>query len=114
MGISGMLVFLDGKFIQLLEGDKTVVLSTYNKIIQDKRHYNITRVLEGASAEPIFKDWSMGFKNIDIAEFEDLTGYRDPAAFFTDDAINNHSHPALIFLKLFYDKNYRDFVNQLR
>ena len=108
-----MLIYLGSKFIQLLEGEKEVVLETYERILNDNRHHNVNKVLEGSSEKPIFKDWCMGFKKLDTDEFEDMTGYRDPTAFFTDDTINNHSHPALIFLKLFYDKNYRDFEKEL-
>lgn len=110
--ISGMLVFLGDRFIQLLEGTKEDVLSTLAKIEQDSRHADVNILLEGSHEERIFKSWSMGFKHIDLTDFEKITGFRDPTDFFADDHINNHSHPALIFLKLFYDKNYRDFIDQ--
>lgn len=110
--ISGMLVFLGDRFIQLLEGTKEDVLNTLAKIEQDSRHADVNILLEGSHEERIFKSWSMGFKQIDLTDFEKITGFRDPTDFFADDHINNHSHPALIFLKLFYDKNYRDFIDQ--
>ena len=108
-----MLVYLQNKFIQLLEGDKERVMQTYQRIVQDSRHHHITKLLEGVVEQPIFNGWSMGFKSLGLHEFEKLTGYRDLSSFFMDDHINNHSHPALIFLKLFYDKNYRDFERDI-
>jgi hypothetical protein len=107
--VSGMLVYLGDKFIQLLEGAEEKVVETYERIVQDDRHSNIRKLLEGYSDKRIFKDWSMGFKMIDEIEFHQMAGFRDPLQFFSGDNINNLSHPALIFLKLFYDKNYRDF-----
>jgi hypothetical protein len=111
--ISGMLVYLGDRFIQLLEGKEEDVQQTFSRIKYDPRHRDLTLLLEGNHEERIFKTWSMGFKSIDYGEFEKLTGFSDPTDFFSDDNINNHSHPALIFLKLFYDKNYRDFTDQL-
>lgn len=99
------------RFVQLLEGEKEAVLNTFNKISLDQRHGELTVLLEGTSEKRIFSNWSMGFKSVDYDEFENITGYSDPAAYFSDDNINNHSHPAVIFLKLFYDKNYRDFTD---
>lgn len=109
--ISGMLVYLGDRFVQLLEGEKEDVLNTFQNIQLDPRHKEISVLLEGTSENRIFSNWSMGFKSVDYEEFENITGFRDPAAYFSDDNINNHSHPAVIFLKLFYDKNYRDFTD---
>lgn len=104
-----MLVLLQDKFIQLLEGDRDDVLSTFAKICDDPRHNHIQILIEGSSDQRIFNDWSMGFKQLSHDELTDFSGFTDPSTFFSDDSINNNSHPALIFLKLFYDKNYRDF-----
>lgn len=111
-GISGMLVYIQNRFIQLIEGEKEHVKATIQKIKQDPRHNDLTILLEGQSESRLFKNWSMGFKHLNEGEFNSLSGFSDPTEFFTDDNINNHSHPALIFLKLFYDKNYRDFIDQ--
>jgi hypothetical protein len=111
LGITGMLVFLRERFIQLLEGEEEKVKQLFKKIISDSRHERVDLILEGNTKERIFKDWSMGFKLIDDQEFTDLTGYESLNQFFSKAKISNHSHPALIFLKLFYDKNYRDFVS---
>jgi hypothetical protein len=103
------LVYLGDQFIQLLEGKEEDVVGTFSKIRSDGRHKNIQLLLEGRQKTRIFKSWNMGFKSLDFSEFEELTGLTDPKSLFLDENINNQSHPALIFLKLFYDKNYRDF-----
>jgi hypothetical protein len=110
--VSGMLVYIVDRFIQLIEGERSVVLDTFNRIRQDPRHEGINTLIEGESETRIFKNWSMGFKTLDTIEFEQMSGFSDPASFFNDDNIKNHSHPAFIFLKLFYDKNYRDFKDR--
>jgi hypothetical protein len=64
-GITGLLLYSDGNFMQILEGEKEAVESTYNKILNDTRHRNIILI----SKEPIkkrnFKEWKMGFSIVD-------------------------------------------------
>ena len=108
-GITGLLIFLKDRFIQLLEGERKNVYFIYDKIKQDPRHEKLIVLLEGVTEERIFKEWSMGFKAMDQKEFEKLSGYTKLEDLFEETPITNKSHPALIFLKLFYEKNYRDF-----
>lgn len=61
--ITGMLLFLDGGFLQVLEGEESVVRQTYARISADPRHWNI-KVLFDRDAPRAFKDWSMGFKHL--------------------------------------------------
>jgi hypothetical protein len=41
LGLTGILIFSKGYFIQLLEGDQTAVRTTYNNIAADARHTNL-------------------------------------------------------------------------
>ena len=41
--------------------------------------------------------------------FEQLSGYRDPDAFFSKQNVTDESPPAVIFLTLFYKKNLIDY-----
>lgn len=109
LGITGILIFLKDRFIQLLEGEKQNVHYMYDKIKQDPRHEKIIVLLEGYLDSRIFKEWSMGFKALNEEEFERLSGYKKLEDLFAEKPVTNESHPALIFLKLFYEKNYRDF-----
>lgn len=68
--ISGILLFRDHIFMQLLEGDKDKVLQTYGKICADKRHYKITTLASQYTDQRIFEIWSMGIHKISQ---EDLT-----------------------------------------
>lgn len=40
-GITGLLLYAEGNFIQILEGEKEVIEATYHKIQKDNRHKNI-------------------------------------------------------------------------
>lgn len=59
--ITGCLIYYNGFFIQILEGDKNNVLSTYEKIITDQRHHNIELLWENNSDKRYFEKWNMGF-----------------------------------------------------
>ncbi|WP_417411057.1 BLUF domain-containing protein [Hoeflea sp.] len=64
-GITGMLLWADGVFIQVLEGEPQMVRSVYRRIQADDRHRNLMLVLEQEADERMFSQWSMGFKQLD-------------------------------------------------
>jgi hypothetical protein len=110
LGVTGMLIYLDGKFIQVLEGRKKDVEFVFEKIANDPTHKQISVILEGELEKRNFEEWKMGFKVLNQKEFENLSGFRNPESFFEVKDIGNKAHPALIFLKLFYDKNNQDLM----
>ncbi|MBT8204740.1 MAG: BLUF domain-containing protein [Eudoraea sp.] len=59
--ITGCLVFNDGYFVQLLEGEKDVVKKRFDMIEVDKRHDTIDILSEGESLERQFEDWTMAY-----------------------------------------------------
>lgn len=61
LGVSGMLVFHEGSFLQILEGEEEVVVALYNKIEEDDRHSNVLMLLRTEIDERSFGDWKMGF-----------------------------------------------------
>jgi hypothetical protein len=108
-GITGMLIYLQERFIQVLEGDRSAVKRLYNKIEKDGLHKKVAILLEGESPDRIFNNWSMGFKNLSLKDYQEMSGFQDIDVFFKKENISNESSAALIFLKLFYKKNLVDF-----
>jgi len=75
-GITGMLLYQNGTFMQMIEGEKQVVLDLYDKILKDDRHTGVHTVLAGDIEARNFEDWSMGFFNMDKAgEFPQYSDY---------------------------------------
>lgn len=109
--ITGMLLYLNGKFIQVLEGEEEEVMNVFSRIIDDPRHLRVIKIMEGTSPVRIFKNWSMGFKHISYTDFHDLTGYRDIDHFFADDVPKEKGNLLLTFLTLFYKKNITDYAD---
>ena len=60
-GVTGMLIFGAGNFIQALEGDKAAVLAIFESIARDARHYGVIRMIEFEDELRDFPDWSMAY-----------------------------------------------------
>jgi hypothetical protein len=63
LGITGLLLYIDGGFLQVLEGEERGLREIYARICADKRHWN-TRLLLDREAPRAFGQWSMGFEHL--------------------------------------------------
>jgi hypothetical protein len=77
LNITGMLLFANGSFIQVLEGEEQAVRLLYEKIAKDPRHSHITLIDDSEIDHPVFSSWSMGYKNLDMERPNALHGYTD-------------------------------------
>ena len=75
LSISGMLLYKDGNFMQVLEGEEEAVRTLYAKIGRDPRHRGLLTLLQGGLAERQFPDWSMGFRYLSAADVLAMPGY---------------------------------------
>ncbi len=66
--ITGILLCKDGSVLQVLEGDKDIVMALFDKIAQDRRATNPLILTQRTSAEREFPNWSMGYRNADETE----------------------------------------------
>jgi len=62
MGITGLLLFLDGGFLQILEGEERAVRELYTRVAGDPRHHNAHLMLDREIPCRAFPGWSMGFE----------------------------------------------------
>jgi len=60
-GVTGVLVYRQREFLQLLEGEADEVLGLYSRIEDDQRHQQIHKLWDGPIAERSFGNWSMAF-----------------------------------------------------
>lgn len=70
--LTGMLLYKNGAFLQLLEGPIGELEALYARIEKDPRHRSVSIILCG-EAERQFENWSMAFEN--------LTNWRSPRIF---------------------------------
>jgi len=76
--LTGMLLYGEGTFIQVLEGDEHTLDKTYEIIKADYRHKNIIKMADGIINQPNFPEWSMGFKSASAKELAEVGGFTDP------------------------------------
>jgi hypothetical protein len=74
-GVTGMLLYKDGNFMQVLEGARDAVLAVKARIETDPRHRGILVLLSGDSPQRQFGSWSMAFRDLHGAEGLGLAGY---------------------------------------
>lgn len=77
LGVTGILLYHDGSFIQALEGERQTVLDLYEKIMADPRHASGMLLYRGEVQERCFADWSMGFQRLRAGEVRSIPGLSD-------------------------------------
>lgn len=74
--ITGLLLYNDGIFFQVLEGEEQTVNALYASIKQDFRHYDVRQIYAQPLSKRNFANWSMRFFNVSPhlrqAEHDDL------------------------------------------
>ena len=76
-GITGLLLYQSGYFLQALEGDAEVVHELFKKIEKDSRHHTVTKIYDQETDERNFKDWQMVFHLVTGNELEGYDGYSE-------------------------------------
>jgi uncharacterized membrane protein (DUF373 family) len=74
LGVTGMLLYGNKTFIQILEGEEDVVNELIKTIKRDPRHSNFHIVKKKHIEEHEYADWSMGFKRVSGEDFEAVKG----------------------------------------
>ena len=98
-----MLLYSDGNFIQVLEGDQILIDALYNKILMDDRHSGKLKLMEGTLEKRNFPDWSMGFKSLSPEEYLEISGYKSLKNI--ESQISKEEHPIIAFMKSFLKIN---------
>lgn len=76
-GITGLLLYHDGSFMQVLEGEIDAVQTLYHTICGDPRHKTVTRLTAAPLARRNFGEWSMAFVDTQSLLPEDREAYSD-------------------------------------
>ena len=63
-GVTGVLCFSAGIFLQVLEGGRSPVSALYNRIANDPRHHDVVLLSYEEVDERRFAGWSMGRANL--------------------------------------------------
>jgi len=77
LDITGVLLYSRNKFLQVLEGEKDLILELYNKIKLDERHKNVIMISLKGIEQRYFPSWQMGSKNMESQSYEFITNMTD-------------------------------------
>jgi len=86
--ITGLLLIHSGWFVQALEGPAQAVMTTYRRIVEDKRHDSAKLIHAGPASAREFGDWNMCARRFSAADdaildtLERLTPYSGHASLF--------------------------------
>jgi hypothetical protein len=59
--VRGALLFTEGRFVQVLEGEHAAVKDTFDRIVADPRHQDIEVLCSQFTSKARFNYWSMAF-----------------------------------------------------
>ena len=101
LNITGMLLYLDPYFMQILEGDESIIDEKFKKISNDEMHHNVSLIYKKPIKERIFSKWTMGFNKIGIEYFEDAKNLTE---IYKNEAFKKHPKEVIELLKMFKDE----------
>jgi len=79
-GITGALVYVDGVFLQILEGEAATIQQLMAKIATDVRHETIAVLKQGEIAAAMFADWKMAYVSATAAQVARWAGLSEVTA----------------------------------
>ncbi len=100
--VSGILLYSEGIFLQILEGAEDEVDSIFNLIAKDPRHKNLVTLADEPITHREFANWSMGFSSVLISTATGLAGYLKPGNKLN---LGTGESTAAAMLKTFIERN---------
>ena len=103
--VTGLLLYVGNKFMQVLEGAMSDIDDIYSSIQKDERNTGNIVLIKEPVSERSFPNWSMGFKSInsDTVQIEGYSDFLDQA--FTPEKIAKQCNKAIAFLLSFRNAN---------
>lgn len=65
IGVTGMLLWSDTRFAQLIEGPPDSLDLLYGRLLADPRHHDLDMLARWDIPSRLFPDWSMGSRRLD-------------------------------------------------
>lgn len=107
-GITGMLFYLDGNFLQVIEGESAAVDELRQRIARDPRHKGLVILMNRIVADRAFPDWSMGLKGVADLTDKERRELEDLITAAATPGVDIASHPIVnTVIKTFISNNSR-------
>ena len=112
--ITGILLYFEGHFVELIEGDKEIIRSAFRKTNADKRHKAVFKITESEAEERKFSSWSMAFPSLNRSKLGKVYSYKP----FEIDTVlgefeENDNHPGIVLLRSFMKQSKRKQLQYL-
>jgi hypothetical protein len=75
--LTGMLLYIGGSFLQVLEGQRDMVEAVFASILLDSRHSQITLIARETIPERAYEGWTLLNKTLDPVEAGEMIGVTD-------------------------------------
>lgn len=75
--VTGMLLYVDGNFVQVLEGPDRTLDKLFAKIAMDPRHYDVLKAFDMPIRTRSFSDWTMGFRKFARTDTDGIDGLNE-------------------------------------
>ena len=101
--ISGLLIYHEGTFLQVIEGESEDVNEIFNKIRRDPRHKDVTLLMDEEIHEREFGKWGMAFREVQYEDLSQASNYIKLKELEFGEAVKQGGAKSI--LKAFYEMN---------
>jgi hypothetical protein len=113
-GVTGMLLYRNGTFLQTLEGEDEVVDELVSDILADSRHADIEVLARKTIERRDYADWSMGFDLVSDEGLREVKGLRDfGAAHFNFDYLVSNGPVVQTLLEHYREPHFDQVMGEL-
>ena len=113
-GITGMLIYGNGTFLQTLEGDEDVIDPLMDDISKDGRHEDIRLLTRRPIETRQYADWNMGFAQVTDETLKNVEGLKDFAAEdFTFEYLIGHEPVVASLMEHFREPNFDQLIGEI-
>ena len=104
LGITGVMLYVRGSIVQVLEGAKLAVDTLFERIQHDNRHKDVMAVLNRPIAQRQFGNWAMGYETLTTRQLEELKAVVD---LDNPEGMGSQANDPILLrlIKVFYDSN---------
>ena len=97
-GVTGLLLYNDQNFIQVIEGQRETIQNLFQIIEKDARHNNVVKLIEESIEQRAFPNWTMGFRRIGKKQSSRIRGFSNFLNTENPEKIIKRSTPQVMYL----------------
>ena len=112
--VTGMLLYENGTFLQVIEGEDDVIDDLVAQILNDPRHAQVQMLSRKPISSRQYADWSMGFEQVTDARLKGVDGLKDFSAsnFNFDYLVGNESVVSQL-MDHFREPHYDELIGEI-